>query len=144
MIRIAGLHVIDPVRGRKRTNLNREWVELYNSGPGSVDVFGYVVASSCGEKTALEPSGRTSLILPMNQAILIFSGRPDDASSPPGCFMELECERFFLCRTRPLFNDERDAAFLYPSMADYLSDPASYLDVLHFSRHCQAKAIMGV
>jgi len=144
MIRIAALHLVDPPRGRRRPNLNREWIELTNQGLSSIDIYGYVFASSLGEKAVLEPSGRSSIIVPPAKSVVVFTGRPDLAQDPPGCYVEIESDRFFLCRTRPIWAEERDAAFLYPSMSVYLADTTAYLDAFYFTRHCQAKQIMGV
>jgi hypothetical protein len=144
MIRIAGIHMVDSITGRRHLNLNREWIEIANFGQGPQDIYGSVIVTSRGEKAVLEPKGYTALILDPGKVVLVFSGRPDVATDPPGVFMETEAERFFLSRTRPLFDREQDAAFLYPSMSAYLADASAYIDAFHFSRHNQAKQILGV
>ena len=144
MIRIAGIHMADAPSGKRHLNLNREWIELVNYGNSEKDIYGYVIVTNRGEKAVLEPGGQTAIMLEPGKSVLIFSGRPDAANDPPGCFMEMESQRFFLCRTRPLWDREHDSAFLYHSMSSCLTDASGYIDAYHFSRHNQAKLILGV
>jgi hypothetical protein len=144
VIRIAAVHpdVIADERLKLGTpRFNAEWLELFNAGGGPADVYGYFVVNGRGEGFTIELPRRNALVLGPYQALVIFSGFPDNPADPAVCYLANQATRLFLKRDSYFWDVEEDNVYLYSSREAYAENPEGYVDYYHYKRR-SAKVII--
>jgi hypothetical protein len=144
VIRIAAVHpdVIADERLRLGTpRFNAEWLELFNAGAGPADVYGYFVVNGRGEGFTIELPRRKALVLGPYQALVIFSGFPDNPADPAVCYLANQATRLFLKRDSYFWDAEEDNVYLYSSREAYVENAEGYVDYYHCKRR-SAKVII--